>query len=76
MPSRLTSGWIPLAGVADDAAAVVMIDVHLRHLAGNRVGNRPNRVEPRANKRRPKAQKFLTQPRSQARAALMAGAAE
>jgi putative transposase len=72
---KIAASWNTL-GVADDAAAVVMIDVHLRHLAGNRVGNRPNRVEPRANKRRPKAQKFLTQPRSQARAALMAGAAE
>ena len=39
----------------------------LNAIAGHRVGNRPGRVEPRANKRRPKPQKFLTEPRRVAR---------
>jgi hypothetical protein len=35
------------------------------------VGNRPNRIEPRARKRRPKPYKFLMQPRQQARNLLL-----
>jgi hypothetical protein len=38
------------------------------------IGDRPDRVEPRAVKRRPKAHKLLTKPRQQARAELLAGA--
>lgn len=72
---KIAASWNTL-GVSNDASAIVLIEVHLRHLAHHRVGDRPDRVEPRANKRRPKAQRFLTQPRSQARAALLTGAAE
>ena len=36
-------------------------------MAQQRVGNRPNRIEPRAVKRRPKAFPLLTKPRDQAR---------
>jgi hypothetical protein len=43
----------------------------LRALKGERVGNRPNRCEPRAIKRRPKPHKLLTKPRSEARAELL-----
>ena len=42
----------------------------LAPIANRRVGNRPNRVEPRAIKRRPKSHKLLTQPRDEARAEL------
>lgn len=42
-------------------------------IAAFRVGDRPNRVEPRAIKRRPKAHRLLTKPRDQARAELLAG---
>jgi len=45
----------------------------LRALAHVQVGNRPDRVEPRAKKRRPKNVKLLTKPREQARARLLAG---
>jgi hypothetical protein len=38
----------------------------------HQVGDRPDRVEPRKRKRRPKHYPLLTQPRAQARAALMA----
>jgi putative transposase len=45
----------------------------LEGLGKERVGQRPNRCEPRAVKRRPKKQKLLTKPRAQARAELLAG---
>jgi putative transposase len=41
-----------------------------KSIGSRRVGNRPNRVEPRAIKRRPKSHKLLTKPRDQARAEL------
>jgi Transposase DDE domain len=39
-------------------------------VAGHRVGQRPNRCEPRAVKRRPKPLRYLTKPRAEARADL------
>jgi putative transposase len=46
--------------------------VMLKAIAGHRVGNRPGRVEPHANKRRPKPQRYLTEPRRAARNRLLA----
>ena len=46
----------------------------LKAIAGHRVGDRPGRVEPRANKRRPKPQKYLTEPRRVARKRLLESA--
>ena len=43
----------------------------LSSVAGDAVGYRPNRVEPRARKRRPKPYPLLTKPRRQAKAALL-----
>ncbi len=48
--------------------------VMLKAIAGHRVGDRPGRVEPRANKRRPKPQRYLTEPRRAARNRLLANA--
>lgn len=45
----------------------------LAAVARHRVGDRPDRVEPRAQKRRPKHYTFLSKPRQQARAALLKG---
>ena len=42
-------------------------------IARHRVGDRPNRVEPRAKKRRPKPHPLLNQPREKARKALVRG---
>jgi IS4 transposase len=42
----------------------------LQAVASNRVGERPDRVEPRKRKRRPRHYPNLTQPRKQARAAI------
>ena len=40
-------------------------------IASQHVGDRPNRFEPRARKRRPKPYPYLTQPRKEAKAALL-----
>lgn len=55
--------------------ALKLIEVHLRHLANHIVGDRPNRMEPRAIKRRPKPQRLLTKPRAEARAEILTGMA-
>jgi hypothetical protein len=43
----------------------------LRVIGSQHVGNRPDRCEPRALKRRPKNQRYLNQPRAEARAELL-----
>jgi len=55
-------------------ARVVLIDASLAGLVEQRIGDRPDRVEPRKIKRRPKPHKLLTQPRAAARADLLRGA--
>jgi hypothetical protein len=59
----------------DEATAAELIRFHLNHLADHQVGNRPDRVEPRAVKRRPQPLALLTKPRDEARADLFAGKA-
>src|SRR5271166_3946371 len=51
-----------------------LVAAMLRAIAHHAVGDRPGRVEPRANKRRPKAQRFLMEPRKQARKRLLQAA--
>ena len=46
--------------------------VQFEAIASHNVGDRPNRVEPRAVKRRPKPHRLLTKPRHEARKALLA----
>jgi len=48
-----------------------LVALMLQAIASHRVRDRPNRVEPRANKRRPKPQRYLNEPRHQARKRLM-----
>ena len=71
-----------LAAVLNDSAAPPPVPVSarerliaLRILNGHshRVGDRPNRVEPRAVKRRPSPLALLTEPRCAAQARLIAG---
>ena len=62
--------------MCDQATAWVLIHVQLQDMATHQVGNRPDRIEPRAVKRRPKPHRLLMQPREQARAALLAGRSE
>jgi len=62
-----------LGATADELqrlAKIILVAV-----ASHRVGDRPNRCEPRAVKRRPKQYARLKKPRAELRAALLAGAA-
>lgn len=64
------ASWLPLS----TASSVEQLDLSrrlLRELSKQRVGDRPDRCEPRAVKRRPKKQKLLRQPRAAAKAALL-----
>lgn len=72
---KIAASWNAIL-VCQDATVLLLIEVHLGDLATHQVGDRPDRVEPRAIKRRPKPQRLLMQPRTQARAALRAGAEE
>jgi hypothetical protein len=58
---------------ADAARAVELHQWLLLVVGGHRVGDRPDRVEPRARKRRPKHGAYLTKAREQARAELLGG---
>jgi putative transposase len=71
---KIAASWATLS-LCGEEQALLLIAVELRQMASHQVGDRPNRVEPRANKRRPKPQKFLTKPRAEARAELLTGAA-
>jgi putative transposase len=70
---KVAASWNTLTACAD-TVLVVLIEVHLKHMATHEIGHRPDRVEPRAVKRRPKPHKLLTTPRKQAQAELLAGA--
>lgn len=59
--------------LVDETVAARLIQQHLADMVGHKVGNRPNRVEPRAIKRRRKPFPLLTKPRDEARADLLAG---
>jgi hypothetical protein len=64
------AAWQPLSTAP--AAQQLELGQHLlKELSKQRVGDRPNRCEPRAVKRRPKAQALLTQPRAEAKAELL-----
>jgi len=52
----------------------LLLEAMLRAIAHHVVGDRFGRSEPRANKRRPKAQRFLTEPRREARKRLLQAA--
>jgi len=69
----IAASWV-VAVLADPEMFGVLVDAQLANLAGHRVGNRPDRVEPRAIKRRPKSHRLLTKPRAEARLELLAGA--
>lgn len=68
----IAASWI-VAVLSDRSMFGVLVDAHMTNLAGHRVGDRPDRVEPRAVKRRPKSHRLLTKPRAEARRELLAG---
>lgn len=59
----------------EENLVAALIEVQLMSISTQTVGNRPDRVEPRAVKRRPKPHPLLTKPREQARAELIQGGA-
>jgi len=69
---KVAAAWAVLA-ICDEALRVELVAAQLRDMAKNIIGERPDRVEPRAVKRRPKPHKLLTEPREVARAKLMRG---
>jgi hypothetical protein len=69
---KVAASWQAVLLLSETSFAL-LVEVDLEHLAAHRVGDRPNRVEPRKVKRRPKSHKLLTQPRETARLALLSG---
>jgi len=66
------ASWSALSTAA--AAMQLALGQHLlKELAKQRVGERPDRCEPRAVKRRPKPHKLLNKPRAEAQAELLKG---
>jgi putative transposase len=61
------------ATVASPDVLIALAQAQLRVIAWHKVGDRPDRVEPRAVKRRPKPHPLLTKPRAEARAELLRG---
>jgi putative transposase len=68
--TQTIAGVLSQATVAEPSLLRRWSEQKLESIASHRVGNRPNRVEPRAIKRRPKSHKLLTKPRDAARAEL------
>jgi hypothetical protein len=64
---QAVNGFPPALVFAEGAVVVALLDALLGSVAAHRVGQRPNRVEPRAVQRRPKAHTLLSVPRLKAR---------
>jgi Transposase DDE domain len=72
---QLLNAFLPhLRGASTAAERARLWAALLQAVGRHRVGQRPDRVEPRRSKRRPKTFPFLMEPRSQARARLRAAA--
>ena len=66
---KIAASWQAIL-FGDEEHVRTLIETHLRDLTTHRIGDRPDRVEPRAIKRRPKPHPLLTRPRAQAKAEL------
>ena len=62
----LAASWIVLP-TNDGPTQLLLIEAQIDSLASKLVGDRPNRIEPRAVKRRPTPHPLLTMPREEAR---------
>jgi hypothetical protein len=69
----VAASWVAIP-LLSSTRQVNVIGAAITSLHWPLVGNRPDRVEPRAIKRRPKPHDLLTKPRAQARADLMRNA--
>jgi hypothetical protein len=65
----LANSWLPTALASPPSSDTPgrLVTLRLTHSHSYRVGNRPNRIEPRAIKRRPTKHALFTRPRAQAR---------
>jgi hypothetical protein len=72
---QAVNGFIPALVLSEGAVVEALLEALWASVAAHRVGQRPNRVEPRAVKRRPKAHKLLRVPRPKARKRLEMGKA-
>jgi|ERR1700723_1712840 len=70
---KIAASWTTILVCVAEIART-LIEVHLQDIAKHLIGDRPNRVEPRAVKRRPKPHPLLTMPRAQAKTALQTAA--
>jgi putative transposase len=68
----LAAGW-NVNPFVDEAMFMKLVAVQIESLTAQTVGNRPNRVEPRAVKRRPKPNRLLNMTRNEARELLRQG---
>jgi len=64
---QTVNAFAPALALAAAAAKPALLDILLRNIAGHRVGDRPDRYQPRAVKRRVKVIALLMVPRQQAR---------
>ncbi len=72
---QTVNGFTPALVLAEGAVVLALLEALWVSVAAHGVGKRPNRVEPRAVKRRPKAHKLLRVPRPKARKRLESGRA-
>jgi hypothetical protein len=71
---KIAASWQAIL-LCVEPIAQKLIEVHLQDIGTSRIGDRPNRVEPRAVKRRPKPHPLLTKPRREAKATTTKAAA-
>ena len=70
--TTMAIGWV-MNPTLNRSTEVLMTSTQIESLTSQIVGQRPNRVEPRAVKRRPKPIRLLNIPREEARALLLRG---
>ena len=66
----IAASWLVIV-LSDDSVAARLMETVVANLTEHTIGDRPDRIEPRAVKRRPKPHHLLTKPRAQARAELL-----
>jgi len=68
----MAASWVVLP-TQDSSTIALLIETAIEGLTSQLVGNRPDRIEPRAVKRRPKPHRLLNMPREAARELLRSG---
>ncbi len=72
---QAVNGLTPILVLAQGAVVATLLETLFVSVAAHRVGNRPDRVEPRAVKRRPKPHPLLMKPRPKPKKRLAVGRA-